>query len=154
MRQRVFEACRNEGIRVDAKSGYAGKRSRTFCLAMKDGVAIGHGCFTGRAHINGRGDAVVEHGLAKIPTVGVLRIEEPGKNVLSIRLDDPGIRGIRRRLPLARYAGDPVALDHDDGILNWRPAVAVNQRAAFDYQRRSLLRLRGRQAAQNSQKQK
>ena len=76
MRQRDFEACRDEGIGIDTQSGDAGKRSRTFHFAVEDGVAIRHGCFTGRAHINGRSDAMVEHGLAKIPTVGILRIEE------------------------------------------------------------------------------
>ena len=89
----------------------------------------------------------------KMPAVGVLRIEEAGKNILSLRLDDPCIRRIRY-LPPARNGADFVSLDHDYGILDRRPAVAVNQRAAFYNQRRSLLRLRGCQAAKDRQKQK
>ncbi len=50
----------------------------------------------------------------------------------------------------AANTGDPVALDHDNGIGDWCATIAVNERAAFDDQRGGLWRLR-RNAAEDSQ---
>src|ERR1019366_6137670 len=153
VRQWVFEARRNQRIGVDAESGYAGKRSRASGLAVENGVAIGHGRLSRRSPVNGGRNPVVEHGLAKIPAVGVLRIEEPGQNVFAVRLDDPGIRGISD-LIFARYVRDLISLDHDYRISDGCASVAIDQRAAFDHQRRGLLRACGREAVRDRQQEK
>ncbi len=64
MRQRIFQACRNIGIGVDAEPGDAGKPSRASDLFMEDGVAIGNGCLSRRPDVNSGGNAVVQHALA------------------------------------------------------------------------------------------
>src|SRR5262249_26108809 len=62
------------------------------------------------------------------------------ENELSVSADHLSIRRVGR-LPLLRHIGDPVSLNDNQRVRERRSAVSIDQRPAFNHERRLLLGL-------------
>ena len=111
-----------------------GVGARCAQVARMHGIPVRDGDLPGIAHVDGRGDAVVEHDLAVVPAIADLRVPQTRQDELACGVDHRGPI-VRGRGVSAGDALDPVAVDNHDGALHRRAAVAVDKGAALDYQR-------------------
>ena len=77
-----------------------------------------------------RRDAVVEKNLALVPQEVGEPVPQPGHDELAVGVDD--LCAGRRRLTLSADRANAIAVDHQLGVTDRRPAAAVDERAPVD----------------------